>query len=117
MELRLLRYFLTVAKEQSFTKAAEQLHITQPTLSRQMAAFEEDLGITLFIRNGKKISLTDEGILLKRRALEILNLEERTLEELKGKEEVVELSLIHIWCNYYNSYCSWNWILKHTFDN
>ena len=72
MELRLLRYFLTVAKEQSFTRAAEQLHITQPTLSRQMAAFEEDLGITLFIRNGKKISLTDEGILLKRRALEIL---------------------------------------------
>ena len=48
------------------------MHITQPTLSRQMAAFEEDLGITLFIRNGKKISLTDEGILLKRRALEIL---------------------------------------------
>ena len=72
MELRLLRYFLTVAKEQSFTKAAEQLHITQPTLSRQMAAFEEELGVTLFIRNGKKISLTDEGILLKRRALEIL---------------------------------------------
>ena len=89
MELRVLRYFLTVAKEQSFTKAAEQLHITQPTLSRQMAAFEEDLGIILFIRNGKKITLTDEGILLKRRALEILNLEERTLEELKGKEEVV----------------------------
>ena len=90
MELRLLRYFLTVAKEQSFTKAAEQLHITQPTLSRQMAAFEEKLGITLFIRSGKKISLTDEGLLLKRRALEILNLEEKTLEELKGKEEVVE---------------------------
>lgn len=62
-----------------------------------MAAFEEDLGITLFIRNGKKISLTDEGILLKRRALEILNLEERTLEELKGKEEVVE-STITIGC-------------------
>ena len=93
MELRLLRYFLTVAKEQSFTKAAEQLHITQPTLSRQLAAFEEELGITLFLRNGKKISLTDEGILLKRRALEILNLEERTLEELKGKEDVVEGSI------------------------
>ena len=90
MELRLLRYFLTVAKEQSFTKAAEQLHITQPTLSRQMAAFEEELGLTLFIRSGKKISLTEEGILLKRRALEILNLEEKTLEELKGKEDVVE---------------------------
>ena len=81
MELRLLRYFLTVAKEQSFTKAAEQLHITQPTLSRQMAAFEEELGVILFIRSGKKISLTEEGILLKRRALEILNLEEKTLED------------------------------------
>lgn len=94
MELRLLRYFLTVAKEQSFTKAAEQLHITQPTLSRQLAAFEEELGITLFLRNGKKISLTDEGILLKRRALEILNLEERTLEELKGKEDLIGKPLI-----------------------
>lgn len=72
MELRLLRYFLTVAKEQSFTKAAEQLHITQPTLSRQMAAFEEELGVTLFIRRGKKSSLTDEGILLKRRAWRFL---------------------------------------------
>ena len=50
MELRVLRYFLTVAKEQSFTKAAEQLHITQPTLSRQLAAFEEELGTKLFVR-------------------------------------------------------------------
>ncbi len=90
MELRLLRYFLTVAKEQSFTKAAEQLHITQPTLSRQMTALEDELGITLFLRNGKRNTLTDEGILLKRRALEILNLAEKTLKELKGKEDVVE---------------------------
>ena len=90
MELRLLRYFLTVAKEQSFTKAAEQLHITQPTLSRQMAALEEELGITLFLRNGKRTTLTDEGILLKRRALEILNLKEKTLKELKGNEDIVE---------------------------
>ena len=90
MELRLLRYFLTVTKEQSFTKAAEQLHITQPTLSRQMAALEDELGITLFLRNGKRTTLTDEGILLKRRALEILNLEEKTLKELKGNEDIVE---------------------------
>ncbi|MCI5650334.1 MAG: LysR family transcriptional regulator [Fusicatenibacter sp.] len=90
MELRILRYFLMVAKEQSFTKAAEQLHITQPTLSRQLAAFEEELGIVLFERKGKNITLTEEGILLKRRALEILNLEERTLEELKGTEKVIE---------------------------
>lgn len=90
MELRILKYFLTVAKEQSFTKAVEQLHITQPTLSRQLSAFEEELGIKLFVRSGKNITLTEEGILLKRRALEILALEERTLEELKGTEEVIE---------------------------
>lgn len=90
MELRILRYFLTVAKEQSFTKAAEQLHITQPTLSRQIAAFEKELDIVLFVRKGKNITLTEEGLLLKRRALEILNLEERTLEELRGTEEVIE---------------------------
>ena len=89
MELRILRYFLTVAKEQSFTKAAKQLHITQPTLSRQLTAFEEELGVTLFVRKEKHMTLTEEGILLKRRALEILELEERTLEELKGTEEVV----------------------------
>ena len=91
MKLRLLRYFLIVAKEQSFTKAAEQLHITQPTLSRQMAAFEEELGVSLFIRKEKKISLTDEGILLKRRALEILNLGERTIEELKERYGLSEI--------------------------
>ncbi|MDD7390911.1 MAG: LysR family transcriptional regulator [Lachnospiraceae bacterium] len=80
---------MTVAKEQSFTRAAEQLHITQPTLSRQLAAFEEELGLELFVRKGKSITLTEEGILLKRRALEILDLEDRTLEELKGSEEVI----------------------------
>ena len=89
MELRLLRYFLTVAKEQNFTKAAEQLHITQPTLSRQMTALEEDLGVMLFVRGGRSVTLTDEGILLKRRALEILELEEKTLEELGGREKPV----------------------------
>lgn len=90
MELRVLRYFLTVAKEQSFTKAAEQLHITQPTLSRQLAAFEEELGTKLFVRKGKSVTLTEEGILLKRRALEILDMEERTLEELKRADELIE---------------------------
>lgn len=60
MELRVLRYFLTVAKEQSFTKAAEQLHITQPTLSRQLAALEEELGTVLFNRGGRNVTLTDE---------------------------------------------------------
>lgn len=90
MELRVLKYFLTVAREQSFTKAAEQLHITQPTLSRQLAALEEEVGTRLFIRKGRGITLTEEGILLKRRALEILDLEERTLEELKKADELIE---------------------------
>lgn len=76
MDLRVLRYFLTVAKEQSFTKAAEQLHITQPTLSRQLAALEEDLGTKLFNRGGHCITLTNEGLLLKRRALEIVELKD-----------------------------------------
>lgn len=90
MEIRILRYFLMVAKERSFTSAAKQLHITQPTLSRQLADFEKELGVSLFVRKGKTIALTQEGILLKRRALEILELEERTLEEIKGKEELIE---------------------------
>ena len=73
MDLRVLRYFLMVAKEQSFTKAAKQLNITQPTLSRQLAALEEELGTKLFNRGGHSITLTGEGLLLKRRALELAN--------------------------------------------
>lgn len=90
MDLRVLRYFLTVAKEQSFTKAARQLHITQPTLSRQLAALEEELGTALFDRSGHSITLTEKGILLKRRALEIIDLEDQIVEEFKGSEEVIE---------------------------
>lgn len=80
MEIRVLRYFLTVAKEQSFTKAAEVLHITQPTLSRQLAGLEKELGVTLFDRSGHHITLTDEGLLLKRRALEIVDMEEKIVD-------------------------------------
>ena len=90
MDLRVLRYFLTVAKEQSFTKAAEQLNITQPTLSRQLAALEEDLGAKLFNRGGHCITLTNEGLLLKRRALEIVDLEDKIISEFKGNNEAME---------------------------
>ncbi len=90
MDIRILRYFLTVAKEQNFTKAAEKLNITQPTLSRQLAAFEEELGTALFIRESRSITLTEAGILLKRRALEIIDLEEKILDELKVKEGLIE---------------------------
>ena len=102
MELRVLRYFLTVAKEQSFTKAAEQLHITQPTLSRQLAALEEELGAKLLDRGGHNITLTDEGLLLKRRALEIIDLENKIIDEFKGNEEVIE-GTITIGCGEFNA--------------
>ena len=97
MELRVLRYFLTVAKEQSFTKAAEQLHITQPTLSRQLAALEEEVGTTLFNRGSHSVTLTDQGLLLKRRALEIIDLEDKIVEEFTENEGVIE-GVITIGC-------------------
>ncbi|MCC2190420.1 LysR family transcriptional regulator [Fusicatenibacter faecihominis] len=90
MDLRVLRYFLTVAREQSFTKAAEQLNITQPTLSRQLAALEDELGAKLFDRGGRSITLTNEGVLLKRRALEIVDLEDKIVSEFKGNSESIE---------------------------
>ena len=90
MDIRILRYFLTVAKEQNFTKAAEQLNITQPTLSRQLAALEDEIGKPLFIRGSRGVTLTETGLLLKRRALEILDLEEKMMDELKAKEELIE---------------------------
>ncbi len=90
MEIRVLRYFLTVAKEESITKAAEVLHITQPTLSRQIAQMEEEVGVKLFERGSRKIRLTSEGILLRRRAEEILQLVDKTEKELSEQEEQVE---------------------------
>ena len=81
---------MTVAKEQNFTKAAEQLNITQPTLSRQLSALEDEIGKALFIRGNRSVTLTETGILLKRRALEILDLEEKMMDELMAKEELIE---------------------------
>lgn len=97
MELRVLRYFLTVAKEQSFTKAAISLNITQPTLSRQLVALDEEVGTTLFNRGGHSITLTDEGLLLKRRALEIIDLEDKIVEEFNGNGQVIE-GIITVGC-------------------
>ena len=82
MELRALRYFLMAAREQNITKAAQALHITQPTLSRQLMVLEEELGVKLFERSSHSISLTGDGLLLKRRAQEIVSLEEKTVREL-----------------------------------
>ena len=76
MEFRLLKYFLMVAREENITKAANLLHITQPTLSRQLIQLEEELGVTLFQRSKHRIILTEDGMLLRRRANEIISLME-----------------------------------------
>lgn len=90
MEIRVLRYFLTVVREEGINRAAEVLHITQPTLSRQLSQLEEEIGVKLFQRGARKISLTNEGILLRRRAEEILSLVDRTEKELVEQDELVE---------------------------
>ncbi len=88
MELRVLSYFLTIAREENITKAAALLHVTQPTLSRQMMQLEAELGTKLFIRNSHNITLTEQGLLLKRRAQELVSLAEKTKCELKQKAEL-----------------------------
>lgn len=90
MEIRVLRYFLTVVREGGINRAAEALHITQPTLSRQLSQLEEEVGVKLFHRGARRITLTNEGILLRRRAEEILSLVDRTEQELIEQEELVE---------------------------
>lgn len=90
MELRVLRYFLTVVNEESITKAADTLHITQPTLSRQLAQMEDEIGVKLFDRGSRKITLTNEGILLRRRAEEILQLVDKTEKEMTEQEKLVD---------------------------
>ncbi len=89
MEIRVLRYFLQVAREENMTKAAGQLHITQPTLSRQLAALEDELGVRLFLRGAGHLRLTPEGVWLRRRAQEIVELCEKTQEELQLESRAI----------------------------
>lgn len=86
MELRTLKYFLVVAREENITKAAALLHVTQPTLSRQMMQLEEELGVQLFTRSSHNIILTEQGMLLKRRAQELVSLAEKTKQELAQQQ-------------------------------
>jgi DNA-binding transcriptional LysR family regulator len=89
MELRVLRYFLEVAREENITAAAESLHITQPTLSKQLMDLEDELGKKLFIRGKRRITLTEDGMLLRKRASEIIELVEKTETELQKNDELV----------------------------
>ena len=88
MELRVLQYFLTAAREENITRAAALLHLTQPTLSRQLMQLEHELGVKLFRRSQHRIILTHEGMLLRRRAQELVDLAEKTRQELHPKKEI-----------------------------
>lgn len=87
LELRVLEYYLMVAREENITRAAELLHITQPTLSRQIAQLEEELGVKLFYRGKHSITMTEDGLLLKRRAQELVDLADKTKQELTHDEK------------------------------
>lgn len=91
MDIRILRYFLAVVREESISAAAESLHLTQPTLSRQLMDLEEELGVKLLNRGKKnqRIALTEEGMLLRRRAEEIVALTDKTISELDVSHDVV----------------------------
>lgn len=97
MELRVLRYFLEVAREGNVTRAAERLHISQPTISRQLKDLEAELGKKLFVRGSSSVRLTDEGMLLRRRAEDILDMVDKTAGEFKALGEIVG-GEIHIGC-------------------
>lgn len=88
MEIRVLRYFLEVAREGNITKAATYLHVSQPTLSRQLKDLEDELGKKLFVRSNYSIKLTDEGMLLRKRAEEILDMVDKTTGEFKSLNEI-----------------------------
>lgn len=89
MELRVLEYFLAVAREQSISAAAETLHLTQPTLSRQLRELEKEFGKELFLRGSRKITLTEAGVYFRKRAEEIVTLAQRTEAEMKSSDETI----------------------------
>lgn len=98
LEIRVLRYFLAVAQEGSVTRAARALHLTHPTLSRQIRELEEELGQTLFSRGGRELSLTREGLLLRQRAEEIVGLAEITEKEFRSLGEKTVSGDLSIGC-------------------
>ena len=89
MELRVLQYFLAVTREQSISGAAESLHLSQPTLSRQLKELEEELGKQLFVRGNRRVTLTEEGMILRKRAEEILELVKKAENEVSLSDETV----------------------------
>lgn len=97
MELRVLRYFVEIAREENMTHAAQRLHVSQPTLSRQIKELEDELGKKLFTRSNYNIKLTEEGMLLRKRAEDILEMADKTIAEFKALDEI-NGGDIHIGC-------------------
>ncbi len=97
MEIRVLRYFLAIAREENMTRAAQQLHISQPSLSKEIKKLEEELGHQLFIRTNKNMRLNDEGMLLRKRAEDILAMVDKTTEEFNQLDSIIG-GEIHIGC-------------------
>ena len=88
MEIRVLRYFLEIAREGNMTRAAEYLHVSQPTLSKQMKELETELGKKLFRRGSSSVSLTSEGMLLRKRAEDILDMVDKTTDEFHSLDDI-----------------------------
>ena len=88
MEIRTLRYFLAAAREENMTRAAEQLHVTQPTLSKQLKGLEDELGKKLFIRHNFSIALTEEGILLRNRAEDLISMADKIEKEFLSLDDI-----------------------------
>jgi len=88
MEIRTLRYFLAVAREENMTRAAELLHVTQPTLSRQLKSLEDELGKKLFTRHSFSVTLTDEGILLRNRAEDLVSMADKIEQEFFSLDDI-----------------------------
>lgn len=89
MELRTMRYFLAVAREENMTRAAQLLHVTQPTLSKQLKSLEDELGKKLFIRHSFHIELTEEGVLLRKRAEDLVSMADKITTEFLSLDDVL----------------------------
>ena len=103
MDIRVLKYFVTVVEEENILKASQVLHITQPTLSRQLIDLEKELNCKLFIRSNRKITLTSEGLFLYNKAKEIILLQAKTINALKNSHEIISGD-IYIGCAETNAF-------------
>ena len=105
MEIRTLRYFMAIAREENMTRAAEALHVTQPTLSKQMQALEAELGKKLFRRHSFSIELTEEGMLLRRRAEDLLSMADKITAEFAAMDDIIGGNI------YFG--CAESWQIRH----